>query len=253
MTHVAPEFTTSSVTDTTASACWNINGDTPDAVRIYTDPGKGLGSPKIEHDPSNNCYTWVGLAPGTLYDCNVACVYLDGDEKANALTIRTSGVHGGGGGGGGGGGPAPGPIKVSELRATQVGLHVQLDFFVPPNVESLEFFRTDPGQPARFIASASVQYTHPRTGEPSFFQDDGIEKLTTYTYTVLSHGPEVAGTPGRVESAGVTITTIDPRVIDIEVAKKQLQRGLHSSLRFVDIDGAKRQAQDGPHDPFHLK
>ena len=66
--HVAPTFLTPTVTDTTVEISWNINGDTPAKVRVYTRPG--FGSP-MDVQPIQNSYKWIGLDPPQRPDAAV--------------------------------------------------------------------------------------------------------------------------------------------------------------------------------------
>jgi len=210
MARVAPTFGQPTVTDTTVETSWSINGDTPFRVRIYTQPGLGFQSPFDEVDPSINHYIWRGLAPGRSYRFNVSCVYLAGgseekpaEEKANAFPAQTRSAAD----------PPQQSIRVTDLRATQVGYAVRLDYFVPPGVETLQIARTG-GQPfeAKVLLKIVPNLSDPAVGEYQWSTDSKVKVRTAYTYEVQSYEGN------RVESAKVSITTDDPKFETVQNA-----------------------------------
>src|SRR5437764_29179 len=87
---VAPTFGNPNVSGTQVSNTWGINGDTPDYLRIYTNPFNT--SITLNVDVTVNAHVWSGLPPGTLMAFSVGCVYENPyDLLAAAFYARTTG------------------------------------------------------------------------------------------------------------------------------------------------------------------
>lgn len=100
---VGPTFGEPIVSDHEVFNIWGVNGDTPIAFRIHTNP---LASAETLPDGWWTGYTWTNLPSGTLLTFAVECVYADGVTRANSFSVRTTGQLG----------PPPGARSPSNLR-----------------------------------------------------------------------------------------------------------------------------------------
>lgn len=93
MTRLAPTFPTGNLEqgDHEVYNCWQVPGDTPDFIRIYSDP-RNLSAHVDILDVTQQCYRWTGLPSGTTMQLSVSCMYPNGDEKSASFRATTTGT-----------------------------------------------------------------------------------------------------------------------------------------------------------------
>lgn len=243
MGRVAPTFGEPAAGDHWVVCTWGINGDTPQAIRIFRQPDN-YGTDSFDAVVEVNTHVWENLPSGKRMKFYVGCVYPGGDVRIDGFYATTTGRPEPP--------PAPLPAPVTGLLADVVdwrGIQLAWDQITDRATTRVELRRDGPDGHRlirEFVAGAGG------SGLPTMWTDNAeVRPLTEYRYFLRCF--DALGR--HVDSNVLRVTTTAPPPAPLPGGTLTTDRA--QTARSVELGRSRRRYERQPSSispsPRHLR